>query len=722
MTKKIHYCWFGGKPLPELTLKCIESWKKYLPDFEIVEWNENNFDVNQCVFVKEAYEQKKWAYVADYTRLKVIKNQGGLYLDTDMEITSNIDEYLEKEFFVGMEDSKMPNAAVLWASEKENKTICELLEIYESAEHFNPTGDIYEQSIPRVLTKYFEKYGLDRESSKIQELDEGRVFIYPREYFYPLAFDHQDNLFTEKSCMIHHFDATWFTPVEKFKTNLKRKNMKWAVYIIDFLCAVKRNVTIKEISIFMITFIMLMMTLFAFYPGIRTYDGNNQWEQVQKGEIINNHPVISTAVMMGLSKIWNNQAVLMVFQIILFSFIMAWICKSMRLFIDDKDKNSKSKKKIVRMQFVMQIILIIIICLVPIISLYAISNWKDIIYSYAILALILMIYIGIKKNFEYRILDLGVISLLLIIIKAYRHNGIIVTVLSFIFVLFMILKNKIPKKRIIAFVVSFVFLFVSISGVGNITLKKYPEKKIEIQNKATASALDIIKFFILSSMVVKDEITDEKDVKIIEEVMSVENIKKLYNPFLINHISLNGELNSENLFKNSSEVTRILIKYFIKNPSTVIKHYMNVDGLIWCPYNLGYIYVFDNAELGGAHYTSFDVSINSKLPAVKTFMMKIFNFTRRESLFNIFYRPANAMYLSIILACVIVFITKNKKYFMLLLPMIFNILSIMPVNVAQDLRYLYTNYLTAMFLILLIVSTSVLKKYDKKHLKLKGEK
>ncbi|MDD4376367.1 MAG: glycosyl transferase, partial [Clostridia bacterium] len=73
MTKIIHYCWFGGKPLSNLTLKCIESWKKYLPDFEIKQWDENNFDVNQCIFVKEAYEQKKWAFVADYTRFKVLE-------------------------------------------------------------------------------------------------------------------------------------------------------------------------------------------------------------------------------------------------------------------------------------------------------------------------------------------------------------------------------------------------------------------------------------------------------------------------------------------------------------------------------------------------------------------------------------------------------------------------------------------------------------------------
>ena len=93
--KIIHYIWFGGNPISELTKKCIATWKKYLPDFEIKEWNENNFDVTQCPFVKEAFEQKKWAFVADYTRFKVLEEYGGIYLDTDMEITADISKFLE---------------------------------------------------------------------------------------------------------------------------------------------------------------------------------------------------------------------------------------------------------------------------------------------------------------------------------------------------------------------------------------------------------------------------------------------------------------------------------------------------------------------------------------------------------------------------------------------------------------------------------------------------
>ena len=95
MKKYIHYCWFGDKPLPKLAKKCIESWKKYLPDYELKEWNESNSNVEECPFIKEAYENKKWAFVADYVRTKAMYEYGGIYFDTDMEIIKPIDELLD---------------------------------------------------------------------------------------------------------------------------------------------------------------------------------------------------------------------------------------------------------------------------------------------------------------------------------------------------------------------------------------------------------------------------------------------------------------------------------------------------------------------------------------------------------------------------------------------------------------------------------------------------
>lgn len=103
--KIIHYCWFGGNPLPEDAKKCIASWKKYLPDYEIKEWNESNFDVNCCPYVKEAYEAKKYAFVSDYARFHVLYREGGLYFDTDVEVIKNMDYIIAAGNFMGFEKS-----------------------------------------------------------------------------------------------------------------------------------------------------------------------------------------------------------------------------------------------------------------------------------------------------------------------------------------------------------------------------------------------------------------------------------------------------------------------------------------------------------------------------------------------------------------------------------------------------------------------------------------
>ncbi|MBP3463612.1 MAG: hypothetical protein J6K45_03935 [Clostridia bacterium] len=114
--KKIHYCWFGNGDKPELVEKCIKSWKKYCPDYEIIEWNESNYDVTMCDYSKEAYENKKWAFVTDYARLWIIYNHGGIYLDTDVEIIKNIDFILETDSFLASEDNVHINTGVrIWS-------------------------------------------------------------------------------------------------------------------------------------------------------------------------------------------------------------------------------------------------------------------------------------------------------------------------------------------------------------------------------------------------------------------------------------------------------------------------------------------------------------------------------------------------------------------------------------------------------------------------------
>lgn len=467
-TKKIiHYCWFGGNPLSELTKKCIETWKKFLPDFEIKEWNEKNFDVTQCPFVKEAYEQKKWAFVADYCRFKVLEEYGGMYLDTDMEITKDVSKYLEHELFLGCEDSKMINAAVVWAKEPHNKDVSNIVKIYESMEKFNPTDDLYDMSVPRVLTSYFEKYGFDKELDKVQILDNGNIYIYPMEYFYPLSYDYQHNKFTNNSCMIHHFDATWISKMELFKTKMKRKNMTWVVYIIDFFIAIKNKIRFfcnyRDITIFITMFLIMMACMFAIKPvnsGSKIYS------------LLSENSYISIIQMIVTSTLW--------------TFLCAKTRNiSLNFYCDkmtNRDITSEEYKEIkldltqtIKFQtaekiiYVIEYILTLIVALFPILEIFTIipSGIQSILYFVLMVLNMYYIYMGINKNFKYRILELVPYAIVLaLLIVVFPSTGIIISILTFVFILYSLIKNNVKIKRTKSFVISYVvslIIFITIN-------------------------------------------------------------------------------------------------------------------------------------------------------------------------------------------------------------------------------------------------------------------
>ncbi len=221
MKKYIHYCWFGGKPLPKLAQKCIESWKKYLPDFEIIRWDEQNVDLNECSFIKEAYAKKAWAFVADYTRTKALYEMGGIYFDTDMEVTKDVTDILKKGSFLGVEDTGKVNSAV-WYEEKEHGYLSsKLLKQYREFKGFNneTKGEV---AIPKLITAILNENNFDPNSKKIQKLPHD-IYIYPRDYFYPYSYNWENNVFTDNTCMIHYFDASWIPLKDKIEINLVRK-------------------------------------------------------------------------------------------------------------------------------------------------------------------------------------------------------------------------------------------------------------------------------------------------------------------------------------------------------------------------------------------------------------------------------------------------------------------------------------------------------------------
>lgn len=221
MVKKIHYCWFGGKELPSKVKKCIATWKKMLPDYEIKEWNEKNFDINTSTFVKEAYDKKKWAFVSDYVRIYALYNEGGIYLDTDVKILKDISHIVDKDMFLGYEDSGYVGTAVIGVKEKQNKYIKEILDYYNNIDHFNE-DIIYNYVNPVIITKILKKYDSYINEQGIRIFD-NNVYVYPRDYFFPLNYNYSEKLYTENTCMVHLFNATWTDKGEKRTVGIYRR-------------------------------------------------------------------------------------------------------------------------------------------------------------------------------------------------------------------------------------------------------------------------------------------------------------------------------------------------------------------------------------------------------------------------------------------------------------------------------------------------------------------
>lgn len=206
--KIIHYCWFGNGEIPELTQKCIDSWKTYLPDYEIVEWNEENFDVNRYQFSSEAYKEKKYAFVADVCRLYALAKMGGIYLDTDVEFLRPLGEkMLEDKAFTGFEDNLLMSSAIM-GSERDGKWINDLLKYYENRSFYLPNGEFDVNPNTEIITAFMKTKQRVKISNSFQKL-ENYCTIYPSDYFCPKSWKTLKIKTTANTYCIHHFAGSW---------------------------------------------------------------------------------------------------------------------------------------------------------------------------------------------------------------------------------------------------------------------------------------------------------------------------------------------------------------------------------------------------------------------------------------------------------------------------------------------------------------------------------
>ncbi len=244
MIKKIHYSWFGGKKLPKEVKKCIATWKKNLPDYEIIEWNESKFDVNKIPFVKSAYENKKWAFVSDYVRTYALYEEGGLYLDTDVKILKDVSKIIDKNLVFGYEDSGYFGTAVIATNKVHNPYIKEVLKYYDNIENIN-LDIIYNYANPAIITRIINKYSVQLQEDGVKIFNK-EVFVYPRDYFYPLSYNYSEKIYTKNTCMVHLFNGTWTDKGEQRTINLYRKfGLGFGGFLnklIDFIFSIKSGI------------------------------------------------------------------------------------------------------------------------------------------------------------------------------------------------------------------------------------------------------------------------------------------------------------------------------------------------------------------------------------------------------------------------------------------------------------------------------------------------
>lgn len=242
--KTIHYCWFGRNPKPELALKCIKSWKKYCKGYQIIEWNEDNFDINAApLYVRQAYEAKKWAFVTDYVRLYAMTKFGGIYMDTDVEVVKPLDRFLKHEAFSGFENATQIPTGIM-ACRKGFPLFERFLAYYDDVQFYNLDGSLNYTTNVVVMTDICLRFGL-KQNNQLQEI-EGFV-LYPTDYFCP--YDHLEARVnsTKNTSTIHWFAGSW-VPSEKRKDHRKRYKESERARIIDYILHIPNRMGRKIIG------------------------------------------------------------------------------------------------------------------------------------------------------------------------------------------------------------------------------------------------------------------------------------------------------------------------------------------------------------------------------------------------------------------------------------------------------------------------------------------
>lgn len=446
----------------------------------------------------------------------------------------------------------------------------------------------------------------------------------------------------------------------------------------------KKKIEGFDIAIFLIVIIIFGMALLAFYPGLITSDGVDQLNQAKQGVYIDAHPPLHSLIVGTISETFGTIAGVGIVQIILFATI--W---TIALKITRKENDSIFNK-------IFQILFTIGICVIPINFMYSITVWKDIIYSYSMLSIVLIIYIGIKNNYDYKLSTMILASIALVLIMKLRHNGLPIGIfLIIMLIILQIIKTKNWKKALL-FLSTFIITLVVFS-IPEWIIK--PKKQLDTTSALTGQAV-----YYMGGILNENIILEKEEEEFLNKILPIEIWKETYSPYSGVPMLFNEKYDKAFLSANTEQFMEIFKKYATENMGNVLKTFVEVNSIMW------------SIDERDGFLNSFDINNNSidemsngiyrtvpKIEGLNNIFTGIIDLTKNNKvLYYSLYRPATAMYIAIILLAY--FTIKNKKwdYLLLGLPMILNIGTYLFFISSPDLRYYYPNFLTCYFLILVL--------------------
>lgn len=456
--------------------------------------------------------------------------------------------------------------------------------------------------------------------------------------------------------------------------------------LLRVVSTIRTRVESRDVILFTISVALLTVALLALWPGLYTSDSYDQYNQARTGIVFTAHPVFHTFTIWLVNLFYHSQAMLPLLQIFLFSLMWAVICGYVRRLYGNKKK-----------VFYAQVVFTIILCILPIIYTYSISAWKDVLYSYSLLSLAFLLFIGSYKKFNYSTFEIVCGSLLLVLTIAYRHNGIIPALVILAVLLIGMMRYKVSIKKMAVLIGLSVAFYALTIFMPRLFLEVHTS---EISNPKTGVSIFYMAGFMNSGIKI-----DDQDQQVLYKIMPKQYWFSDYYQYSYVPIGFSKHIDYKAANEYTEQVFDMTLKYGLRHPDITAEQFFEVNNMAWSVY----------WPLEGPYKTTPAINampLSEKSLADDAKMSKL-GFLNDEMRLNIaytldstvaqtlFYRPALYMYLSVVIAVVMAFRTRSKRYWLLLVPMLSNLPTILIFGLTQDMRYLYINVLT-FFLVALV--------------------